>query len=398
VEVEDDKGKLLEDAGEQGHQPGLTDARRSQYHLPLRNLVHGVDVVDSLALRAVALMHGIDTPKAGLAVGRGLLALADLHRRGPGLLVMVQAQTVARAPAQVVEVAVGQRCQPLALGLAADLELALENMARGRTAEQLMRLIDRGQQVHVGHGVTAREAGPKRRLGRDPPGLDIAPNQPRGLRSAETDHVLHLGPQKPLGAPFLKRVFVIAEQQLYTAVNPRAHATGEPNTFRGGKKCLDLNQTQLLCSKHADRSSSACPPRLLQAHLAVESTLGSGFILLWTRVSLASSGGAWLKWSSHNYARNKLSLDLIASGFPTCKMGLLAKRVERSAFYTSSCISGTCRFLVILAPDAGDGGGRRRECQLPVSGGHRALDVDSTMKFAKLSHSMMVDDLFRAAK
>jgi hypothetical protein len=39
-------------------------------------------VVDSLALGAVALVHGIDAQKAGLAVGRRLAPLADLDRRG----------------------------------------------------------------------------------------------------------------------------------------------------------------------------------------------------------------------------------------------------------------------------------------------------------------------------
>jgi hypothetical protein len=64
---------------------------------------------------------------------------------------------------------------------------------------------------------------------------------------------------------------VMAEQALHPAVNLCAPATGEPHTLRGRKECLDLNQTQLLCSKHADHPSSACPLRLLQAHLALES-------------------------------------------------------------------------------------------------------------------------------
>jgi len=115
----------------------------------------------------------------------------------------------------------GQLRQPLKLGLAVNLELALENM-------------------------------------------------PRGLRPAESSHVLDVGPQNPFGAPLLQRVFVMAEQALHPAVNLPAPATGEPHTLRGRKKCLDLNQTQLLCSKHADHPSSACPLRLLQAHLALD--------------------------------------------------------------------------------------------------------------------------------
>jgi hypothetical protein len=227
-------------------------------------------------------MHGVDAQKAGLSVGRGLFAFADLDRRGPGLFVVAQA--VARALAQVVEVAVGEPGQPLELRLAVDLELALEDVPRGRTAEPLVGLVDRGQQLHVGRGVTALETGPKRGLGRDPSGLDIAANQPRGLRPAEPGHVLDVGPQKPLRPPLLKRVLVMAQQPFHPAVNLRAARIRQTAHCPRQKKCLDLNQTQLLCSKHADHPSSACPLKLLQAHLALESNPTLRLILRWTRV------------------------------------------------------------------------------------------------------------------
>ena len=129
-------------------------------------------------------MHSIDAQKAGLAVGRGLFAFADLDRRGPGLFIMA-AQAVARSAAQVVEVAVGKLRQPLELGLAVDLELALENMPRGRAAQALVRLINGGQQFDVCRGVMALEAGPPEGLAAIRPSLEIAANQPRGLRPAE---------------------------------------------------------------------------------------------------------------------------------------------------------------------------------------------------------------------
>jgi len=106
------------------------------------------------------------------------------------------------------------------------------------------------------------------------------------LGPAESGHTIDVGPQKPLGAPLLKRVLVMAKQAIYPAVNLRTAASHKPHTRRGTKKRLDLNQTQLLCSKHADHPSSACPLGLLQAHLALESTPGSGLILHWTRVRL----------------------------------------------------------------------------------------------------------------
>ena len=184
------------------------------------------------------------------------------------------------------DLAVGEPRQPLELGLAVDLELALENMARGRTAQALVSLIHSGQQRDVRRRVVALKTRPRGGLGRDPPELDIVADQSRGLCPTEASHALDVGPQQPFGAPLLKRVFVMAEQTLHPGVNLRATATGKPHTLRGRKKCLDLNQTQLLCSKHADHPSSACPLQRLQAHLALESTPPFRLILRWTRVAL----------------------------------------------------------------------------------------------------------------
>jgi hypothetical protein len=39
-------------------------------------------------------------------------------------------------------------------------KLALEDVPRGRPAEPLVRLVDRGQQLHVGRSVMALETGP----------------------------------------------------------------------------------------------------------------------------------------------------------------------------------------------------------------------------------------------
>ncbi len=106
-------------------------------------------------------------------------------------------------------------------------------MTRGRAAQGLMRRVDGGQKFHVGYGVMALETGPKRGLGRDPPGLDIATNQPRGLCPAKSGHALDVGPQKPFGAPLLQRVFVMAKQALHPAIDLRAPASSEPHTLRG---------------------------------------------------------------------------------------------------------------------------------------------------------------------
>ena len=62
---------------------------------------------DSLAFGRVALVYGVDAQKTGLAVGRRLFAFADLDRSGPGPFIVMHAQAVTPALAEVVEVAVG---------------------------------------------------------------------------------------------------------------------------------------------------------------------------------------------------------------------------------------------------------------------------------------------------
>jgi hypothetical protein len=135
-------------------------------------------------------------------------------------------------------VAVRELGQSLELRLAVDLELALENMPRGRAAEPLVCLIDSGQQRDVRRRVVALVARPTGGLGRDPPKAKIVANEPRYLCPAEAGHVHCVGPQQPFGAPFLKRILVMAEQAFHPAVNFRAPATGEPHTLRDRKKCL----------------------------------------------------------------------------------------------------------------------------------------------------------------
>jgi len=68
-------------------------------------------------------------------------------------------------------VAVGQSRQPLELRLAANLELALEDVACDRAAEPFVRVVDRGQQFHVSQGVTALETGRGEGLGATRPTL-----------------------------------------------------------------------------------------------------------------------------------------------------------------------------------------------------------------------------------
>jgi len=53
------------------------DLRCGRYDLPLRDFVHGIDVIQPLVTILVALMHGIDAQVSRLALGPRLAPLAD---------------------------------------------------------------------------------------------------------------------------------------------------------------------------------------------------------------------------------------------------------------------------------------------------------------------------------
>ncbi len=130
--------------------------------LPLRDLIDGVEVIKPLcsASRPIPLMHRVQAQKTGLAVRLRLAPLADLHCRGAGFRVVEKPLAVALVMAQVIKMSDRDGRQPRILGLAIDLEFALQNAPCGWSAQRLMRLIDGGQQLDVGSRVA---------LGKTPP-------------------------------------------------------------------------------------------------------------------------------------------------------------------------------------------------------------------------------------
>src|SRR5438132_7808274 len=68
MEAENAEGKLPYQGAQHGFQPGFADALGGGHDLPLRDLIHRVDVVDALAGGRIALVHGVDPQVAGLAL------------------------------------------------------------------------------------------------------------------------------------------------------------------------------------------------------------------------------------------------------------------------------------------------------------------------------------------
>src|ERR1039457_3753942 len=246
-------------------------------------------------------------------------------------------------------------------------------MPRGRAAEPLVRLIDCGQQLDVRRGVVALVARPPGGLDGDPPDANIAANQPRGLRPAEPSHALDVGPQRPFRTPPLKRVLVMAVQALYPAVNLRAAASYKPHTLRGSKKCLDLNQTQLLCSKHADHPSSACPLRLLQAHLALESTPPLRLILRWTRVAVRFCGDSTMiaggKVKNENPGQNRT-------------LGVRARSMSKARLPKWSARSLTTCVIVLLCGCGGGNSSSAVSVSVTVTPSSAAIKLSSQQQFS----------------
>ena len=83
---------------------GLGDGFATAHDLPLRHGVDSIDVIKTLAVGAVALVHAVDPHEARLPARIGLAALANVHPRGAGLGVMDALFAIGPGAPQVVDV------------------------------------------------------------------------------------------------------------------------------------------------------------------------------------------------------------------------------------------------------------------------------------------------------
>src|SRR5580700_9775984 len=132
-----------------------------------------------------------------------------------------------------------------------------------RVAGPLMRLIDPRQQSHVRDRIAARKLAPPAAVDRDAPGLPVLSDQPRTLRAAQAGHPLHVGPDQSLGRPLLSPILLVAQQRLGPSVDLGPAIPRKPYAPGGRQKRLQLDQAQLLASKHDDHLPLACRFRLI---------------------------------------------------------------------------------------------------------------------------------------
>src|SRR5664280_1505852 len=203
------------------------------HDLPLRDLIDGVDVIHTFGPRLIALVHGVDPQIAGLALRIGPPPLANRYRRELGFAVVETAFAVAWLLPQVVQVGHRDRGQPLVFALAVLLIRALQNAPRGRSAQGLVRLIDDGQQLHVGAGIALRKAMPWVRDGLDFSVVPRAGDQPRHLGPAPAGHLPQVAPQQTARRAALFLVLLLAQNLLHPAVNLLTIFAFEPDCFAG---------------------------------------------------------------------------------------------------------------------------------------------------------------------
>jgi len=134
-------------------QVGLGEFLAAGHQLPLRDAIHGVDVVQAFQAVLIALMHAVDADKARAPLGLRGLAYADRHRGGAGLVPLPAPIAIARSPAQVVQVRHRNTRQARVARIAVDLQGAHQQPLGGRPRERTVQRVGLGQHHHVLLGV-----------------------------------------------------------------------------------------------------------------------------------------------------------------------------------------------------------------------------------------------------
>ncbi len=195
VQAQDLERELRQHFLDHAEQVRLGDRLHAGHHLPLRDAVHGVDVVQALDAVQVTLVDAVDADEAWAALGGGRLAHTDLGvLRGLRFALHHTLVAVARAVAQVVHVPHRELGQPHEARVAEDIALAAQHAGRGRTRQRAHGAVHIGQQRHVRRRVQAGKRPTRRavvlhqRLAGGP-----ARNQSRDLGAAVAAQALHVG-------------------------------------------------------------------------------------------------------------------------------------------------------------------------------------------------------------
>ena len=164
MEAQNAKRELRQHRFQHRQQVSFTDLRRSAHYLPLRDLIHGVDVVDPFDSVQIPLVHGVHSQIARPAVWFRTPPLANGHRCGPSRLIRHPPLSVGPALPQPIQLRHRQSCQPFIAQLVEIVVGPLQNLLRRRPAQCLVGFVHLGQQLNILPLVPLPEAVPSIRF------------------------------------------------------------------------------------------------------------------------------------------------------------------------------------------------------------------------------------------
>ena len=243
VEPPDGEGEGEDEPFQDGQEESLTDAFDGGDELELGDLVDRVDEVQPLDAVQVALVDAVHAQIALLALWRGLAALADGNLGGPGLVQADPLAAVSGGLAEIVEVPVGNRCQPLVAGVAKQPEGPFAELLGGWPRKSPVKGVQFSQCQDVGLRVTARE-----RLGGlaatvfKPPVCEKPGDQAGGLLAREAADLGEILAQHALVRPAEGRVAEALEGFGDPRIPLPAVGNGEAQGFAAVEEGADLIQ------------------------------------------------------------------------------------------------------------------------------------------------------------
>ena len=192
----------------------LADFRHAPQHLPLGDLIHRIDVIDTLLAVPFRLVHSVDANVAGAPFRSRPAALANGHLGRRRFTHHHTATPVSGGLTEVVQVRHRDARESRELGPVKHLPLPLQNLLGRRSAQSPVRLIHAGQQHNIILVIAARELAPPILARAHLPGEEVSPNEACDLRHAQTGHLHEELPQHP--SRFLRQPGIVIALQSST--------------------------------------------------------------------------------------------------------------------------------------------------------------------------------------
>ena len=248
-------------------------------HLPLRQRIHGVDVIHPFLAFPSSLVHRIYSQVARFAPWVGPPPLADRNWTRPRRLVYPRHSPVSRAAPYVVQMRYRDLRQATEFPVAEFAMRSPQNASRRRPAQPLVRAVHLRQQRDVVGSVLDSETLPPIDSCFHFPGLRMRSNQSRDLRHAQPGDLAQVRSNRSffLLSPLL--IFLADEHLLDPAVNFRSALPAEFDPRTALQELVDLRICKILGVPHSDVHSPAdCLPcsSHFQDHLVLESSSASG--------------------------------------------------------------------------------------------------------------------------